>query len=383
MLKWVVVILKEPGYYLTLGTIRYNQWGERNQQPIITCDTWQEGFTCAQDQGYDRALFVKSGTVFRDWEKWCELVSNYPHQGLVGHIIWHPGHRAFLDDQCWFMDLTKFNVNDFNRVTIQQPKPSRSENNLHDNYTPLWIMPTNETETFESTAFGQGLIAQQLNNNQSVVNWNNAARDIKKFAYKNQDVLSWLNEYITLAETQLWVFNNEPITVAHTTHLVTPGSGLFWMLHKCQPYVKTIDIVDISRTQIDFCKHAQDGWDGNNYGQFVWDFIAKHKLVHYELDRTNLSRVERLLFKKQTVFVEYVNKVFTETVKQAGINDFANAWTNSKCNVNITLGNLVEYVIPDSAHLWMSNILDYKYTLLTTNYNTLLNYEKANKPKDI
>lgn len=377
-MNWAVVILKEPGYYLTLGTVRYGQWGERNQQPIITCESWIEGFNIARNRGFTHALFVKSGTVFRDWEKWCELINKYPHQGLVGHIIWHPGHHPYLDDQCWFMDLAKFTESDFNSDTIQQPIPMRSKNDLHDDYTPLWLRPTDSTETFVSTAFGQGLIAQQLNNNRSVVNWNNAARDIKKFAYKNEDVLIWFSEYIELAETQLWVFNNEPITVSASRYLVAPGSGLYWMLHKCHPEVEAIDIVDISKTQIDFCNHVQKNWDGSDYGQFVWDYITKHNLIHYELDRTNLSRTDRLLFKKQKVFVDYVNNVFAETVKQAGIVDFKNAWTNSKCKVKITLGNLVEYTIPRNARVWMSNILDYKYTLLTTDYNTLLNYEKAN-----
>lgn len=382
-MNWAVVILKEPGYYLTLGTVRYGQWGERNQQPIITCESWIEGFNIARNRGFTHALFVKSGTVFRDWEKWCELINKYPHQGLVGHIIWHPGHHPYLDDQCWFMNLAKFTESDFNSDTIQQPIPMRSKNDLHDDYTPLWLRPTDSTETFASTAFGQGLIAQQLNNNRSVVNWNNAARDIKKFAYKNEDVLIWFSEYIGLAETQLWVFNNEPITVSASRYLVAPGSGLYWMLHKCHPEVEAIDIVDISKTQIDFCNHVQKNWDGSDYGQFVWDYITKHNLIHYELDRTNLSRTDRLLFKKQKVFVDYVNKVFAETVKQAGIVDFKNAWTNSKCKVKITLGNLVEYTIPRNARVWMSNILDYKYTLLTTDYNTLLNYEKANQSKDI
>lgn len=376
-MKWVVVILKETGYYLTLGTVRYNQWGDRNQQPIITCQTWAEGFTIAQEQGFEYALFVKSGTVFSDWAKWCALIDTYPHQGLVGHIIWHPGQRAYLDDQCWFLDLTKFSADDCNVSYIQQPIPSRSEKNLHDDYTPLWIKPTDSIEAFESNQFGQGLIARQLNNKQPVVNWNNAARDIKQFEYTKGKTLACLKDYINLAETQLWVFNNEPITVEPVSHLITPGSGLYWMLHKCHPDVKTIDIVDISRTQLDWCKHLQDNWNGNNYGQFVWDYIKHNNLVHYELDQTNLDRTQRLHFKKQIFFVEYVNTVFDRLVKQAGIEDFQHAWTNSTCCVNITQGNLVEYNIPAGARVWMSNILDYKYTLITTDYNTLLNYENA------
>lgn len=379
-MKWVVVILKEPGYYLTLGTVRYNRWGDRNQQSIITCQSWTEGFSLAKEQGFEYALFVKSGTVFLDWAKWCDLINAYPHRGLVGHIIWHPGQRAYLDDQCWFMDLTKFDLDDFALGTIQQPVPVRSEKNLHDDYTPMWIKPADSIETFDSKHFGQGLIARQLNSKQFVVNWNNAARDIKHFEYTQGNARLHLKDYIDLAENQFWVFNNEPIAVEPTPHLVTPGSGLYWILHKCHSDVKTIDIVDISRTQVDWCRHLQDNWDGHNYGQFAWDYIKQNNLVHYELERAGLDNRQRLHFKNQQFFVEHVNTVFDQLTKQAGITDFGYAWTNSKCQVNIAQGNLVEYSIPKGARVWMSNILDYKYTLITTDHNTLLNYENATKP---
>jgi hypothetical protein len=242
----------------------------------------------------------------------------------------------------------------------------------------VWIKPTNEIETFESDEFGQGLIARQLNNYHGVVNWNNLARDIKHFEYRPGEARTWLQEYIDLAETQLWIFNNELIPVTPAEHIVTPGSGLRWILHKCHPEVKTIDIVDISRTQLDFCKQLQYNWNGQNYGQFVWDYIQRNNLKHYELDQPNLTQVDRLRFKKQQFFVDYVNKVFYHTLAEAGIEDFKTAWSGSQCQINIVPGNLLNYPIPPSAQVWMSNILDYKYTLVTTDYDTLDKYEKTN-----
>lgn len=378
-MNWVVIILNGPKKYLTLGTVQYGKYGQRTQQSIVFCDTWQQGFAQARDKGFDHALFVKSGTVFTDWEAWCKLLNNYPHQGLVGHIIWQPGTHAYLDDQCWFMDLTKFDVDDFEKKIIHQPVPVRSKKNLHDDYTPLWIKSTESIEEFESANFGQGLIARQLNNKKSIVNWNNSARDIKHFDYNTDQWRTWLQDYINLAETQLWVFNNEPVTVQPVDNLITPGSGLYWMLHKCHADVKVIDIVDISRTQVEFCKQLQSHWDGYNYGQFVWDFIKRNNLIHFEMDQPNLTSMERLRFKKQEYFVEYTNSVFDRLTTQAGITNFAMQWKNSQCQINICRGNLAEYIKPAKARSWMSNILDYKYTLISTEYNTLLNYEKANQ----
>ena len=379
-MNWVVIILNGPKKYLTLGTVQYGKYGQRTQQSIVFCDTWQQGFAQARDKGFDHALFVKSGTVFTDWEAWCKLLNNYPHQGLIAHIIWHPGTQVYLDDQCWFMDLTKFDVEDFNTKTIRQHVPVRSVKNLHDDYTPLWIKSTDAVEQFDSANFGQGIIARQLGNKKSIVNWNNSARDIKHFDYNTDQWRTWLQDYVDLAETQLWVFNNEPISVEPAQHLVTPGSGLYWMLHKCHPDVKAIDIIDISRTQVEFCKQLQSNWDGYNYGQFVWNYIKQNNLIHYEMDQANLTSMERLRFKKQQYFVDYTNSVFDRLTTQAGITNFAMQWKNSQCKIIILHGNLVERTVPSTARVWMSNILDYKYTLITTDYNTLAAYEKTNQP---
>lgn len=378
-MKWAVVILKGKQQYMTMATVRYGYYGERNNQNLILCDTWQDGFTQARIQGFEYALFVKSGTAFIDWSKWSELLNNYPQQGLVGHIIWHPTQKPTLDDQCWFLDLNKFEPEDLSADLIDQPIPVRSDINLHDDYTPLWIKPSTQREKFKATGFGQGLISKQLNLGRPVMNWNNAARDLKRFEYQPGDSIEWFKEYINLAQTQLWVFNNEPITVVPTDHLITPGSGLYWILHRCNSSVKIIDIVDISYTQIDFCKRLLKEWDGTNYGQFVWDHIKLRNLVHYELDQANLQPIERLRFKKKQYFVDYVNSVFERLTASAGIVDFAQTWNNSQCQVSISWGNLAEYNVPPNARVWMSNILDYKYTLLTTDYNVLLDYEKTNK----
>jgi len=378
-MKWIVIILNGPNKYLTLGTVQYEKYGERNQQHVIISDTWQQGFEQAQHQGFTHALFVRPGTVFRDWTEWCNLLHSYPHQGLIGHIIWHPNHRVHLDDQCWFMDLTQFDAVDFDTTIIQQPVPVRSEKNLHDDYTPLWIKPSQEIESFVGDNFGQGIIARHLNNKKSIVNWNNTARDIKHFEYSAGACRTWLQDYINLAESQLWVFNNEPIVIEPVDHLITPGSGLYWMLHKCHSDVKVIDIIDISHTQVEFCKRLQLDWDGNNYGQFVWDYIKQNNLIHYEMDRANLTPLERLYFKKQQYFVEYTNLFFKQLVQQSGITDFVSAWRNSKCQINISQGNLVEHTVPIGSRVWMSNVLNYKYTLITTGYDTLLAYEKTNQ----
>lgn len=370
-----VVVLNGPELNATLASIEYNYWGQKNNQPIIICNSWQEGFIQAKNNKCKLVLFVRSGTIFLDWDKWISLLSNYPHQGLVAHLIWHPTQLPYIDDQCWLADLSKFEIADLSITEIISNNPIRSEQNLHDDYTPLWIKSGDHTITYTNTNFGQGLIAKQLNNNKVISNWSTKARDLKFFCYPGTDVQDKIyktfENYLTLAENQLWIFNNEQFNITNRPRLVTPGSGLHWIFNIIQPWVTQVNVVDISKIQIAFCNKLWTHWNGSNYGEFSWNFIQDLKLTHYEIDQANLSDLDRLMLKKPTRFIEYTNSKFDQLLLAHGIKDFANKWQNAKQHKQLTTtnDNLVHWMLahPDEKNnLWTSNILDYKWTKLNT-----------------
>lgn len=381
----VVVILEDAHLNLTLAGIEYDRWGQKTKQPIIICQSWAEGFQQAVEQGFKTGLFVRSGTVFVDWQRWTELIDNYPHQGLVAHIIWHPDQQPYINDQCWLADLTKFSSDDLSLTSITQPIPVRSTNDLHDNYTPLWIRSSTEKETFSVNNFGQGLIAKQLNNQRIVSNWSNSARDLKFFCYPSVDVGVEIRErfsdYLNLAETQLWVFNNELITPTNCPKLVTPGSGLFWMLSMLQSNTHEVQVVDISQTQINFCLDLWNNWNGKDYGEFVYNFIHRYQLKHFEIDQADMSDIDRLKLKNSARFIAYVNKKFNQILNEHGIMNFSKQWQLAKEQkiFKAQVGNLVHWVLnnpQDYDKIWISNILDYKWTKLNNTYLDYLKFQQ-------
>ena len=375
-MSWPVIILTGPNLNQTLSGIQFDKFGANTGQTIFVCDNWTAGFVWAKDHNYTQALFVKSGTMITDWNKWKNLVNSYPHKGLIGHLIWHPEQDLHLDDQCWFLNIQDFDEGDFARTTVTYPQPQRSDQNLHDDYTPLWIAPSKVMTSHLVTKFGQGLIAKQLQNNRSVVNWNNSARDLKFFLYKELN-LEVFKDYKNIAENQLWIFNNEPVSVVKKKTLLTPGSGLYWILNIVESITQEIQIVDISQIQIKFCQALWNTWDGIDYGNFVWDFIAQNKLVHYELDNPALTPLERLKLKNKKTFVEYVDNQFNRTV---GI-DFKSNWIQAKQNktVNFCKDNLITWVLKNNVDkyddIWCSNILNYKWTLLHTTVDEYKNFQ--------
>jgi hypothetical protein len=374
-MTWPVIIKDGPFRNQTLATIKFDTLGNNTNQHIFICKEWSEGLSWAKQQGYTRALFVKSGTMISDWAQWKQLVDQYPHNDLIAHLIWHPEQQLYLDDQCWFMNINKFEVDDFTVTKVSHPLPIRSDQNLHDDYTPLWVKPSSNQTEYSVTNFGQGLIARQLQNNRPIVNWNNAARDIKSYLYNTPIDLSKFQSYKDIAENQLWIFNNEPIVIVKKSKLVSPGSGLSWILNILDPATTEIQIVDISNTQIKFCQTLWNTWTGIDYGNFVWNFIEENKLVHYELDNTNLTPIERLRLKGKTKFIEYVNNRFNSIVNK----NFEAQWLIVKQTkqVNFCNDNLINWVLTNDIdkydNIWCSNILEYKWTLLHT---TAAQYKK-------
>jgi hypothetical protein len=88
-----------------------------------------------------------------------------------------------------------------------------------------------------------------------------------------------------------------------------------------------------------------------------------------------LTPLERLKLKSQTKFIEYVDTTFNNAV---GV-DFEYHWSLAKQTKTVEFcnDNLINWVINNDVnqydHIWCSNILNYKWTLLHT---TIEQYKK-------
>jgi len=358
----------------TKAGILFDKHGAETKEKIIYCSDWKSGFVEAKSLGYHEALFVDSGTVITDWVGFINVLENYPSREFIAHLIWQPGKNLELDQQCWFMYLDNFEIADFDAVDISHPCPVRSQQNLHDDYTPLWVKPGADLISYQTTGFGQGLIARQLNRGRALLNWNNHARGIKFFCYPSMawkdHRREWFGDYLALAESQLWVLNNEKIQIVDAGKILSPGSGLFWIVNLVSDTLTDLQIVDISQTQVKFCQALRNTWDGTDYGSFAWHFIQRHGLTHFEIEQANLSDLDRLRLRSKDRFIKHVNYQFYSTLQDLGINDFQQRWKRS-CqtkSIDIQQGNLIDWVLENKIrsfdYVWKSNIDRYKWTML-------------------
>jgi hypothetical protein len=379
MINLVFVILDGTYKNLSLASIRFEKFGSLTKYPIIECTSWVEGFLKAQD--YSHIVFLSSGTVFTDIEKFINMLNNYPHQGLIGHIT--DNGNFSLHPQCFLLETKLFTVDDFN-VADYDVSVIRSDKNIHHDYTPLWLRPGTEIKHYNGRDFGERLIAAQLSRGYIVVNWNNSIRQFKQYLYTSEQADAYIQsqqDYFDLAENQLWVLNNETIEAAPKhKHLVCPASGLFWMLNLINTKIESIDLVDISRPQLQLAKELLDKWDGVDYGTFVYDFIKRNQIVHYNLENPNLSKQERVLLLKRSVFVNRVNTIFAQHMPE----DFSIRWQKDKTKqIKFYNQDIIDFLKTASGEfdIWLSNILNYKYTMLKHSITELQLYEHYTKSK--
>jgi hypothetical protein len=391
----VVIVREGPDLNLTLSSIQFDKYGAPTHANIHVCNEWIQGFEYAK-RDFSHALFVDSGTVFTDWNQWLQLLEQYPHRGIIAHIIAHPGQPIYLDQQCWFLDLSIFDVSDFAHVDRVFLEPIVSEKNLHNDYTPLWIKSGKQYISEQHNKFGQGLIARQLNLNLPVVNWNNTARTIKHFVYPQQgrsEIDHVFADYNAVAEQQLWIVNNEQVVQENVQRLCTPGSGLYWMVNAVASSTNLITVVDISKTQLKFCEWLWNHWNGDNYGLVAWEFIKQHKVKHFQLDNPEWTTHDKLSLIAENKFVDHVNACFNQVIQRLGINDFSQHWLRAKDQVQLQLvnDNLITFVSNSTEKynkVWCSNVLNYKWTLIHTTQQQYREfedkiYETRNKPVNL
>ena len=362
-MKIWTLLKKGKNFNYSLSSIKFNNFGKLINKNVTICDNWKIGLLNIQNEDWSHVLLIDSGTIFTDWEDWIKYLETYPVKDFVGHLIWKPDENfPILNEQCTLISRENIDIIFIDEV-VECPNPIRSKTNLHDNYTPLFISGDKKQMVKSS-----GILANALNKNIAIANWNKLARGKKQFLYNEQDVKNFYNsqlEYINFIENQLWVLNNEPVHILNGSNLLTVGSGLFWIMNIIQDEVKQITIKDISKSQVKFCLELWNEWDGDNYGDFVYNFIKENKIENFQLDNVNFTKLDFLKLKKRTNFVEYVNDKFYKICDDLNIKDFKSKWNNSKNkSVSCNLDNIFNVLKNNYDDVWISNADNFKWTLL-------------------
>jgi hypothetical protein len=109
---------------------------------------------------------------------------------IAGHIIHHVNTYPFLHPQMFIINMNKYKEYGCPMIgyyeeseVLELHKPERSPENVHDDYTPLWLKPSNEIFSCINRKFGWNLIHISLNNNVPVLNFSDEIRWSKQYLY--------------------------------------------------------------------------------------------------------------------------------------------------------------------------------------------------------
>lgn len=358
--KTCFVIKQGPNFYKTLASIKFDYWGDPTNAKIFTVENWHELYD--EYITFDTIIFCSAGVVFDNIKKFIENIPEFVF--TQGHII-EKNNQLFLHSQCFVVNGWKPPKEIFTNETLELKvyNYQKSNSNIHDDYTPTWVRKTNEKSLTKINSVFDKLLWHNFDLHEYVVNFSKSQRQHKKFLYDDTEDL--FAEYNNLAQNSLWILNNEPNFMWKHKEFVGPASGTMWLLQCCNPVVESINLIDISKAQVNFAKKLLD-WNGKDYGQLAYDYIINSMNKHFHFDKT-LSDKERLEYMlDKNSFVEYVNQIFYAILPK----DFESLWKNKKTKIKITHGNLLEHYKIDQT-VWLSNILNYKYTLVNSNERCL------------
>ena len=224
--------------------------------------------------GYRHAVVFSTGTefisgtsFFKEIEKICKT-DFFIH----GHILDRQEAYYELHHQCYLIDLEKYNILGQPLVGSQQLgtthtqiEPSRTSENLHDDYTPLFISLGNSQTLYKHKMHGHNLISTGLMHGYQIVAFTNNIRQFKKYYYPENPTeclnqLSWahgrynycMTEFVHTSHTE--IFNVDDMY----DQLIITASGTE-LLKYANPDANVI-VYDYNQKSLDYYKDIID-WD--------------------------------------------------------------------------------------------------------------------------
>ena len=251
---------------------------------------------------------IKEVQFFELLEKWMETHTFF----ITGHIMdkqnpntAHPEGKGYygLHKQCLLVNLDYYKKFDKPVYGIKNNEKTilanakRHVHDIHDDYTPLSLKPTEETVSCTPLVDGWNFINTSLANGLTVYNFHPKIREQKQYVYPNKSAvelqrqLSWINNIISYAPTCVFFWNTETYKELKYIKLDKPINKLYSVAAAFKPnfilnyfdFNEDTEIIfyDYSKSALAFKKLLLTHWDGTNYPEFLkW---AKSK---YQINET-------------------------------------------------------------------------------------------------
>jgi len=205
--------------------------------------------------------FISGNNFFKEIDKLCE--SEF---FIYGHILDRQEAYYELHQQCYLINLEKYNALGQPLVGSQelgaahsQREPIRTAENLHDDYTPLFVSPGNSQTLYKHKMHGHNLISKGLSKGYQITAFTENIRQYKKYYYPENPIeflnqLSWsharynycMTEFVHTAHTENFTINDT------YDQLIITASGVE-LLKYANPDANVI-VYDYNQKALDYYK---------------------------------------------------------------------------------------------------------------------------------
>jgi hypothetical protein len=262
---------------------------------LVSTDEDSLLITAANDYKYAVVLstgteFINSYSFHEEVEKFCSATDFF----IAGHILDRKDFYYELHDQCYIINLEYYKRLDTPIIgTLQyhspheQIEPIRSSENIHDDYTPIYVRPGTNTKHYFHKCHGWNLLRLAFENQLPVVVFDHRFRDNKKHYYPEYpEVYNKEINFVHCREAfcsglAVYPFNSEGsngYAIEQTfEQLVTPASGLNWIFYITNYKFSENAVVkfyDYSLPTLELLREIVE-WNGDDYTGLVRNFLDR------------------------------------------------------------------------------------------------------------
>jgi len=305
-----------------------------NGYDLLTAITEENGLK-QSEKDYTHAVVYTADTEFEGsqfFEQLEELIKT--DFFIAGHILDRKRSYYELHDQCYIINLKKWAEYEYPEIGAEKEKekhlkaiPIRSEENYHDNHTPIWIKPGNEMIEYEDKCHGWNIISIALDNDEDIVIFDQKFRDGKKCYYAEYDSDFQENsekiyqKYNFAANRLYYPTNTEKLQKVKIkgpiTQLIVPASGFNWLLYLDKyGYDENTEVIfyDYNPNALWYMKETINEFKGHDYHKFLKELIKDEELIKKAPDWfqskqeivTRFSKISKLWNIKDEVKIDFV-----------------------------------------------------------------------------
>ena len=295
--------------------------------PIIVKNSINEVLDEALTHEVDYCIVQSVGHIIKDAEFFIFIDQWIKRQDffITGHImdknkknLNNPnGHTGYygLHKQCMLVNLRyyeKFDKPVFGEKSSKEEtlaKAKRHVKDIHDDYTPLSLAPTEELTVCTPLVDGWNFINTSLANDLTVYNFHPKIRGHKQYIYPTTSAaelehqLSWITDIVNYAQRCVFFWNTENYLDLKYVNIEKPLKRLYAVAASFKPnmilhtygFTDDCEVVyyDYSKPALAFKKLLLKEWNGEDYPRFL-DYAQRK----YRIDETGGNETQ-ILSRKQ------------------------------------------------------------------------------------